>query len=485
LREQKLAEEVETLALYYSEYNGSFFIPNSFGGWTKVNENGAKRYLRAQGFIGTKGKQRSISEIDDALLFVTQKRSVAYAGPLAGRSAGPFTHQGDLVLVTNSPTLIDPQPGEFPTIKKFLKRMLFPPRSARQSSNCAPTQLDYLYGWFQVAVRALFDGQVRPGQALVLAGPRNCGKSLLQNLIITPLLGGRCAKPYQYMAGQTPFNAHLFGAEHQLIEDEVPSTDIRARHKFGAYIKQLTATDELLCHGKNKQALTLAPFCRLTISCNDEPENLMILPPLDESIADKLILLKAHAGQMPMPTRTDAERLKFRNVIEGELPALMAYLLHDWKIPREIESDRYGVREYHHPDIVAALGDLSPEERLKDLIDAHPFLFDLCTSRQPGGQTVSINLDDEPWEGTATDLERELRADHSMKAEAEKLFKFPSSCAIYLGRLTKKYPKRFARAGRKNDQHYYKIARPGTTLRRNKHRRRLKRLVADNFKPGK
>ena len=62
---------------------------------------------------------------------------------------------------------------------------------------------------------------------------------MLQN-ILTVILGGRAAKPYQFMTGGTGFNSDMFGAEHLMIEDESPSTDMRARRAFGAQIKNMT-----------------------------------------------------------------------------------------------------------------------------------------------------------------------------------------------------------------------------------------------------
>src|SRR6516165_8791772 len=83
LAEEMRAAKIESLGIYYSEFNGPYFIPDADGGWVRVTENGAKRYLRAEGFCGTKGKQ-PISGIDEILLQVTRTRSLAYAGPLAG-----------------------------------------------------------------------------------------------------------------------------------------------------------------------------------------------------------------------------------------------------------------------------------------------------------------------------------------------------------------------------------------------------------------
>jgi hypothetical protein len=417
LAEERRAAKIESLGLYYSEFNGPYFIPKIPNGWTKVSEIGARRYLRAQGF--SPGKRRGeLSEIDNIFLWVTQTRSVAYAGPLAGRKAGPFTHQGNLIFVTSSPAMIEPTSGDFPVIQQLLERLL-------------KTQLDYFLGWLKTAIEALRDGQIRQGQALVLAGPRNCGKSLLQNQIITPLLGGRSAKPYQFMSSQTQFNSDLFGAEHQMIEDEIPSADMRTRRNFGTMIKQFTATEEIRCHGKYKPGLTLSPFWRLTISCNDEPEDLAILPPLDESLADKLILLKAYPGPMPMRTTSNAERIAFRNRITSELPAFVDFLLR-WEIPEKIRGERYGIREYHNPEIVEAIEELSPEERLKELIDSSPDFFD---PDQPLGIVKELHPAPIAWEGTATQLEMLLRRDDKIRIEADKLFSTPKSCSMYLGKL--------------------------------------------------
>ena len=103
----------------------------------------------------------------------------------------------------------------------------------------------------------------------------------------------------------------MFRAEHLVVEDNAASTDIRTRRNFGAFLKTITVNDDQPCFGKGREAVNLTPFWRLSISVNDEPENLMVLPPIDESIEDKLILLKAYSTPMPMPTETLEERHRF------------------------------------------------------------------------------------------------------------------------------------------------------------------------------
>ena len=243
----------------------------------------------------------------------------------------------------------------------------------------------------------------------------------------------------------------MFAAEHQMIEDDVPLTDIRARRKLAAHIKQITATEENLNHAKNKQALTLPVFWRLTLSCNDEPENILILPPMDESITDKVILFKVNEGLMPMPSETGEQRTALGNALQAELPAFLGFLL-DYEIPEEIRGTRYGVKEYHHPDILEVLDALSPERRLMDIIDACLFQFEIPKT----------------WIGTAIELERKLTEDEcSMKLEARKLFSFYSTASTYLGRLAKKEPTRF-RQRRTNRERLWEITAPGRDPSRNK-----------------
>src|SRR5258708_40122450 len=122
------------------------------------------------------------------------------------------------------------------------------------------------------------------------------------------------------MAGLTHFNKDLFAAEHLMIEDEVASTAIKHRRHFATRIKDFTVNEVQSCHAKGRDAISLRPFWRLTISLNDEPENLLILPPIDESLEDKIMLLKVRNFRMPLPTVTLENREGLWNALIAELP---------------------------------------------------------------------------------------------------------------------------------------------------------------------
>jgi len=285
-----------------------------------------------------------------------------------------------------------------------------------------------------------------------LAGPIGCGKSLLQNLF-TVILGGRSAKPYRYMRGGTEFNAELFGAEHLIIEDEHSSTDIRSRRAFGSYIKQFTVNETQSCHAKNRQALTLTPFWRLSISVNDEPEAMMVLPPMSDveqdSLSDKLFLLRTLKAEMPMPTAEYDERKAFWSTLIGELPAFVHSMV-NWTVPEHLRHGRFGIKTWQHPKLIAALDALAPETRLLAIIDevlfADTILGNACGNP---GRIINHRSD---WKGTAEKLERIL-FESEFRQEAQRLLGWHSATGSYLGRLAVKRPDRVenARTGNSRD----------------------------------
>ena len=61
------------------------------------------------------------------------------------------------------------------------------------------------------------------------------------------------------------------------------------------------------------------------MSVNDEPENLMVLPPIDDSIEDKLIILRASKSPMPMPTATLEQRKAFWETLEERTAGVPAF----------------------------------------------------------------------------------------------------------------------------------------------------------------
>lgn len=394
------------------------------GRYLKLGSRDIRLHLRAshglrEDYCPTEWKAPNLREIDYPLWRSQEHAQIDYAGPLAGHRTGVFNNGGHRLLVTEEPAALWADYAKKPKrptwFLQFVQELL------------PDDQWMHLLQWLRVALVSLRAGDFRPGQVPVFAGPGQCGKSLLQS-IITEILGGRSASPFRYMMGETQFNYDLAGAEHWMIEDPASTTDIRTRRQFGAKLKEATVNRDFSIHQKGKDALLLPVFRRVTISVNDEPENLAVIPPLDASLADKLFLFKCDMANV------GDDRKAIWATIVKEVPIIRAWLVNGLaKLPAEFKDNRFGVKAWHHPDLLAELANLSPETRLLGIIDDV-----LWGDVEPGEPLLSATL-------KSLDLEKRLRTS-SFGFEVEKILKFSSACGTYLARLAKQLPERISKS---------------------------------------
>jgi hypothetical protein len=405
-----------TAGAYYDTAHKEFVIRLIDGSYQARTEKQFRRWLRHNGIIdpcaeGEKPSQKIEAFLED----IMEHHHVDYVGRIAGFQPGFHQFNGRSLLVNQGYELIKPAPsGDPEIIVKIIEGVL------------GIEQAQVFYCWLKLAYEALARAVLRLGQVVVFAGPRNCGKSCIQNFIITPVLGGRSEKAFLAMSGKTPFNDNLFVAEHLFIEDDSSSGDIRTRRAFGVEMKKIAANESNECHPKGRPMISLPGLRRLSISVNEEPENLALLPPMDDSLGDKVILFKAREYQMPMPTETDEQKDAFRRMISQQLPSFVKFLL-EWKIPKHLrEERRYGVATYQNPELLRALGLLAPETQLLNIIDEVFWKTEVTRS------------------GRSNELESSLRQEASSEAlgRINRLLSHANSFGTYLGRLSKSHPER-------------------------------------------
>jgi len=439
-------EEVAAKApeVYFDAGRERYLVEDAEGRWLNLSEKSARLHLRGAGLSDRPVKKGELSPIEECLLAFQRERNVDWAGEIAGYAAGVREMCGARVLVTKGPRIPEPVEGNWDTLRALIEAVL----------GCdGGVQVTHFLGWLKVGYEALRAGTFQPGQAVALCGPHGCGKSFLQH-VVTAVLGGRSGRPHQLMSGGTGFNADLLRAEHLVLEDEQPSTDIRARRAFGSALKAIVANETQRLHAKHRDAIPVRALWRLTISLNDEPENLLVLPPVDESIADKVMLFRCRKTELPMPTSTGAEQAAFRARVEAEVPAMLAELL-GWDVPADMRSERYGVKHYHQPDILATLNEMAPEFRLLALLDAVLFAPGVC------GPVPGTPRDEYAW--TAEALESALTSTYSgCEHEARRLLSWSGACGTYLGRLARKRPDRVVSA-RTATSRAWRILREGAT----------------------
>lgn len=400
---------------YYDGERKEYLMKNRRGVWLALGEAAFKRHLKSAGIPSKVQEGEVLSGTDRQILDIQHDRDIQYSGRLCGKKEGFYTEGQTRFLVTDSYHLPQTYPGEWPILNAIIGGLL-------GSNAHGPIQMQVFHGWMQTAQVALRAGRIQAAQALAIAGPVGCGKSLLQNLITT-CLGGRVAKPHRYMTGDTPFNGELFEAEHLMLEDEFMSRRISDRLRLGAALKNFcVATRAQSCHRKGRQAITLPAWWRLSITLNDDPEAMLVLPPLDDHIADKLILLRASCFEFPMPMDSAEAQERCMKECIAEVPAYLHWLIHDFTIPTSLHDlRRYGITSWQHPELKAELDNLSPEADLLALIDE-----------------VLWSPASTSWSGTSEELQRTLLDSSAVGFQARKLLDWRNACGTFLGRLAAK-----------------------------------------------
>lgn len=395
------------LQIVYDAGKKQFWCEVRDGSWIQYSEKSLARILRASDFSKSICDDKGLSLLERELMRIETEECVDWAGELAGYKPGIYEICGKAVLITKGAKTIKARKGPWPTFKKFLKELL-------------GKEAVYFYGWMKTALDSLRAGEpFRPGQALCLAGPANCGKSFLQG-VITEVLGGRSADPFQFLTGDTSFNGDLFRAEHLACGDKMGRPDKHTRTSFGAGVKNLLYEISHQCNAKGKEQLTLTPFWRLSVSLNDDAEYITILPPLDGSNRDKYILLKCSRANFPFGADDLYARQRFRGTISAELPAFTAHL-RTWKLPKDLADARNGIVHYANLDLAQKLADHEEEFLLLDMID----------------RSTLFGLDDEYWAGSSEALREFLEQDKGIDT-VRRILRYPQAAGKFLGRLAAK-----------------------------------------------
>jgi len=404
--------------------DGARFIP--------VSEMAVKRHLHIGG-VGRVAKGDNPTPLDLEMDRLIHTGHVDYAGAIAGWPRGLSTQAGRRVLVTENCPLPKAGAGAYPVLSNlFIAAM-------------GKYQFSIYMALLHLLRRRIILQAWHPLPAIAFVGAKNSCKSLAQGGL-THALGGRSAKPGLFMQGGTPFNGHLFGAEHLMLEDETAKKDALSRRHLGEAIKTMLFCRTVFCHPKGRPGLSLEPYWAISMSINSEPEHLMVLPPMDDSLLDKLIILKLdHTEREVPPGRNETEWLT--EVLIAEMPSLLADVdkldLSVW--PSDMLDSRTVLRAWQHPDIMTQIGALTPEAQLLAHID------DVVWALNPG---VPM-----PWIGSAEMLSRKLR-ESSFGREVEKLLSWPAACGVYLGRLASQHPERVIRFASKREWKIFPYQEP-------------------------
>ena len=443
--EADVEEHIQRMGVTYYPKENKYYIKDGDGVWTAYLEGHFCDILtRRHGLPKPKDKERFSPMVNLLLEETRYNRVVDYAGPLCGRPSGYLKIGGMRALITQGPELIEPVEGKWPHLNASFRGLL-----GGISEPHKDHQLASFYAWLQVAVRSIREYRITQAPALAVAGPAGCGKSVLLQVIVAAL-GGRQAQPLPYMNAETPFNSDLFNAECLIFDDDGINDSKADRHKLGQELKKMTvATKQARWHAKGREARSIPAWWRVIFCLNDSEESLQVLPPLDDGIRDKILLLRA--SRYTFPFKGNPTEDEVQEVFHKEMPHFLHWLLNVFVIPESVANARFGVAGWAHPELAEALSAMDQDTQLLALIDE-------------AADAVFITGAGGVWQGTSTQLHRILLDDGRTASSSRRLLPYAVKTSKLLQRLIKSCPTRvsFRRTGKERTYTILELFADGT-----------------------
>jgi hypothetical protein len=377
---------------YYQKSDGDFIPLNT--GFIAV------RLERAILKLGYSKKQLG-GLVEEAFMAIQEQHYVVANLEVAGFPKGLHTSpSGARILVQTEARLPKPEKSSWDALRSFLVALF------------GAAQLPYVFGILAVFARHLLAIRNDPARvwirqplpALAIAGPKGGGKSLFI-AILKALFGERVAYPFEYLCGQTRFNSDVAAAEVLVVDDQMAAKDGPTRARLAAGIKQHLFSGSIRIEKKYAHAIQLEAHSILVFAMNEGPDALACLPTIDDSMQDKITLLKSN--EVKFPGQPEAKDQYIQSLFAG-VPGLLDYLLNEHKIEDRHRNHRTGIKAFQHEDLLQALDDISPETELLEILIT--VLLQTYLNKLPacGDQRVKV------WSGKSFEL-------HTLLEDSEKV----------------------------------------------------------------
>jgi hypothetical protein len=149
------------------------------------------------------------------------------------------------------------------------------------------------------------------------------------------------------LSGGTIFNRELIEVPLWCIDDGTLNSDPSSHQKFSELIKRTVANPFFSYHPKFHDQQRAEWRGRVMVTLNADATSVRMIPNLDASLEDKIIVLKFADQKMTFPADIEA-------IIARELPFFLRWLV-DWEMPVHIAGEnRFGIKAFIHEDIRAA-----------------------------------------------------------------------------------------------------------------------------------
>ena len=365
-------------------YNGKSFFKLLYGSAVSITRDQLVLELRQAGFTMKVRKGQTLNEVENAILTISNQNRIHEIAPVIFSPDRVVTYNSHRILnnadITPTPPSDDGDPKNWPFLHKWLTQLFL------DSSNI-PT-INYFYAWMKRFYIAVTTHTQMQGQALILVGPTNKGKSLLSNRVISALVGG-FSDASDYLSGLTRFNKDLARVASWVIDDTTSAASFQDQLKATELIKRAVANPRVEYQAKYVDSVSIPWTGRVIISLNEDANSLSVIPALDSSNQDKIIALKVN----PNATSDFPDNAALEKTINDELPHFARWLL-DWDEPKDVmQGRRFGVASFIDGSIASAAYDNSSRSSVSELVD---FFAKKCREYYDG--------DVKQWRGTLTEF---------------------------------------------------------------------------------
>lgn len=363
-------------------------------------------------------------DLIESFLVEAMRNRLDYTGRIAGKPEGAYEYLGQKILALGDCKLPEMADRKWTTLEAVFEASLPDPDSRMR-----------FQAWLFHAWKSLVDGKWSPLPALVLIGPAGSCKTLLLEIIRYVLGDQMLGHAYKYLSGRTTFNADLVGSPVLAMDDEIASNSKAQRVSLGKAIKNIAVTNRHRIEMKGVDGVELDPHWRIVIAANDEPEDLQILPELNNSLRDKLLMLHCSKGGLPMPARTREQKEAFWNALVRDIPGFLHHM-HDDENRDAYGDDRMMVTGWQDSYVETALLSTPQDQQLIELIDSMHWWSDKTERTLRASELHSLLTG----------------RDSPVRYEARRLLDWKNAAGTLLGKLAKSHPDRVQRAKPERDR---------------------------------
>jgi hypothetical protein len=346
-------------------FDGANYWTNTLNGgtWKPLNQNNAQLHLKNARCSPRVPKGSFVSEVEKVLVYIQSNRYVQAAVPMLFRDEVVVPYNGGDYLNISTKKAMAPgdngNPANFPWIYDFVTNGL------DGELNGIPAS-EYFIGWLRRFWMTSFQGNPQPGQSVILAGEAHTGKTFFSKCVLGVAVGGSITAE-DILLQRTKFNRQAAHNALWRCDDAIAEGDYKTKQILANSLKAMAANPTVLYQPKFVDTTELPFLGRVFLTCNTDPESLKILPYLDGTIKDKLMMFRMREGYRPHFFGTNGEN-EARAL--SELPFFLRWLM-DYQVNPEIidsNSPRFEIASFHHATLVAEANSEQPESILAELI---------------------------------------------------------------------------------------------------------------------